>query len=421
MFDLHTHSNLSDGTLPPDKLVETAKALGIRLLALTDHDTVAGIPAASTHAEKLGLPFLCGIELAAEHDERLHILGLGIDTDAHNLRDMVAIQAARRAERNEKTLKLLSDSGMDVTPFLKPTAGVVTRANIAAAMLEAGFCDSVADAFKRFIGRGCPFFVGYEYPSRRDVIETILSAGGLPVIAHPMKMKCDHRALIAELKQYGLWGVEAYYGGTDRASIEYFSSLAREYGLHITCGSDFHGANRPGIKLGCAFRECDELEETVGILLSKYVKSPRRRGLSLNEYQAIVEGIVSTIPEDFFKGLNGGIVITEREKLHSKSRPERPLFILGEYSHGSQTGKYITLYYGSFVRVHGRLRGKAAEDVIRRVIMHEFRHHLEINAGQHDLEYEDDASDAGYLESLNDASEPSSPPVFTTYGDEYKL
>lgn len=415
MFDLHTHSNFSDGTLPPEKLIEEASNSGLTLMSLTDHDTALGVPRARAAANRLGLPFLCGIELEAECEDELHILGLGIDPFAPKLRGIVALQDRRRDERNERVFELLLRDGMDIRPFMPETSGTVTRANMARAMADAGFARSVNDAFRSYLGRGQRYYVPQLHPSMPQVVDAIRASGGVAVLAHPMKMKVDHRRLIEAMKAEGLWGVEAYYGNFDEETTAYFSALAKEFALRPTCGSDFHGSNRPGVTLGCSWRDTEELRVTEGLLLSRFCR--RRGGLTLNEFQRAADSITSELPEEFFKGLNGGVVIAERAKLHKKSLPERPLYILGEYRHGGPEGCYITLYYGSFLKTKGHLRGKELEDELRRVILHEFRHHLEIRAGEHDLEYEDDLSIAEYLDGESADEAPSS----TTYSSPFRF
>lgn len=437
MFDLHTHSYFSDGTLPPEKLIEGASEAGLELIALTDHDTLKGLPRARAEAERLGVPFLCGIELEAEYEDQLHILGLGVDPRDRGLCALIALQDARRTERNEAMFDLLERAGMDVRPFMKEARGAVTRANIARGMLEAGFVSSINEAFRSYLGRGKPFYVPQAHPGPEEVIDAIRRAGGVSVLAHPMNMAVDHRALFDELRACGLWGAEAYYGTADSETVEYFCALAREYRLRPTCGSDFHGANRPGTTLGCSWRDTAELSVSLRMLRARFGitgDSPlgRRRGVvsrgvTLNEYQLTADRIVSELPQEFFIGLNGGVVITERTKLHKKSRPERPLYILGEYHHGGGEGCYITLYYGSFMRTRGHLRGREVEDELRRIILHEFRHHLEIRAGEHDLEYEDEDRIDAYCAEY-ESPVPAGPqirpaniaqPTSTTYKDPF--
>ena len=271
MYDLHTHSNFSDGTLPPEKLIEEAKARGLSLLALCDHDTVAGLPFAARAAKEVGLPFINGTVLEADFTAQLHILGLGVDPEGAKLKTLIAGFSERRAIRNEKLLQKLADGGMSVYDYLETTNGLPNKSNIAQAMVKAGYCGTVTEAFDRYLRRGRPFHVRQEYPSMPEVMEAIIDAGGLPVLAHPMKMDCDHRALVKDMTDHGLWGVEAYYSSATEEQTEFFRSLAREFGLHPTCGSDFHGPHRPEAQLGCAWRDVEELRETEEILKKRTI------------------------------------------------------------------------------------------------------------------------------------------------------
>lgn len=432
MFDLHTHSNFSDGTLPPEKLIEEAKASGLSLVALTDHDTAAGIPIARAAAHVRRMPFLPGIEMEAEYSDQLHILGLGVDPRSEHLAALIALQNVRRNKRNDATFALLEKDGLYVRPFIDPAPGTLTRANIAAALYKAGHCSSISEAFRRYLGRGNPYYVPQPHPDKLEVLEAISEAGGISVLAHPMKMKCNHRGLLRELRAAGLWGVEAYYGASPEEHSNEFSELAREFGLRITCGSDFHGLNRPGVALGCAYRPVPELDEAERELFSRFPglgalsrpirRQPARRVLTLNEFQLYAERAAAQLPQDLFIGLNGGVVISERAKLHKKSLPGRPLYIMGEYHYGGGEGRYITLYYGSFRAVHGTDSPEELAERVKAVLLHEFRHHLETRAGEHDLEYEDDASIAEYLEE--NAPRPADMarvprPTSVTYGDPY--
>jgi predicted metal-dependent phosphoesterase TrpH len=403
MYDLHTHSDFSDGSLPPEKLIEEARAKRLTLLALCDHDSTAGLLRAGRAAAVLGVPFINGTEIEADFTAQLHILGLGVDPKGKKLKALMDLHAARRAERNERLLKKLADAGMDVYDHLPPVNGLPNKSVIAQALTAAGFCSSVGEAFDRFLSRGRPFDVRQEYPQMSVVLDAITDAGGLPVLAHPMKMDCDHRALISDMKERGLWGVEAYYSSASASQTRYFCSLAREFGLAVTCGSDFHGPHRPEAQLGCAWRDVPELIETEAFLKERFgtrtVNFTRgvRRTFSMDEFCAAADRAAAELPDDLYIGLNGGVVISPAAKQHAKSIPSRPLFVLGEYHHGGPEGSYITLYYGSFSRVRPGLSGSALTEEISRVLKHEFRHHLEIRAGEHDLEYEDDMTVAAYL------------------------
>ena len=189
MFDLHTHSDFSDGTLPPEKLIEEAAKSGLRLIALTDHDTAGGVKRAAARARELAVGFLRGIEMEARYEDQLHILGLGIDPESEHIAELIRLQAERREARNAEVLRLLKKDGMDAEAFLEPTQGTVTRANMARAMADAGFARSVNDAFRSYLGRGQRYYVPQLHPSMPQVVDAIRASGGVAVLAHPMKMK----------------------------------------------------------------------------------------------------------------------------------------------------------------------------------------------------------------------------------------
>ncbi len=265
-YDLHTHTYYSDGTASPEELIHGAVSAGLSLVALTDHDTTEGVARARAAAAESRLPFLCGAEIEAEYCAKLHILALGVDIASPGLVNMLEIQEQRRCERNGRMLKRLAEAGYDAREFYRPSIGCTTRTHIANALIEAGFAVSIADAFTRLIGRYSPYFIACEHPTMRQVVECIMEAGGKAVLAHPHKMRCDHAELVKSLADCGLWGVEVYYPGTTEENIALFSSLARAHGLNITCGSDFHGDNRPEALLGCAWRNTPELEKSYEII-----------------------------------------------------------------------------------------------------------------------------------------------------------
>lgn len=271
MYDTHTHSDFSDGAFPPEKLIEEAHLAGLTLVGLTDHDTIAGLPRAAEAAKKQGIPLLPGTEIEADFTSELHILGLGVDPEGTKLKKLMGDFAERRVERNDRLLKMLADAGMSVYDHLAPTNGLINKSNIALAMVDAGYCGTPREAFSKYLGSGRPFDVRQKYPSMPEVMDAILDAGGYPVLAHPMKMICDHRRLIKDMLKHGLWGVEAYYSTATPFDTAYFLVLAEEFGLHPTCGSDFHGPHRPEAQLGCAWRDTEELIITEELLREKCV------------------------------------------------------------------------------------------------------------------------------------------------------
>ena len=240
-YDLHTHSCRSDGRLTPAALVHKAKEEGVLYLALTDHDTTAGIEEAAAAGNTLGVKVLPGIELDVEADYDLHLLGLGIRPEA--MAEYAEKNLRRRKERNLEILKKLRKAGLDVV--LPEPDGVPTRLHMAEAIVAAGYAGDIAGAFSHYLVRGAP---GYAYSRRiesREAMELIHRAGGVAVLAHPCKLKCDDVALIRRLANEGLNGIEAFYPAATAGQRSRHTDLARQMGLLVTCGSDFHGGSRP--------------------------------------------------------------------------------------------------------------------------------------------------------------------------------
>ena len=216
-MDLHTHSHYSDGDLAPADIVRCAQEAGVTLLAVTDHDSMDGV---------------------AE-----------------------ALEAGRREG--------LTAAGYDVAPYLPAAQGVTTRLHIALALIRAGFANDTADAFQRFLRRGTPGFAALQRPGPAHVIALLREAGGIPVLAHPCHLRGNVHAIVQELVDLGIGGIEAYYTTSSPGQTALFSSLAAQHGLLVTCGSDFHGANRPAAQLGCAWTPAPALDQTRRALMQR--------------------------------------------------------------------------------------------------------------------------------------------------------
>lgn len=269
-LDLHLHSCMSDGSCRPAEVVRLAKEAGVVMLALTDHDTLDGLAEAQEAAEESGLTFLPGVEIDTEFPETLHLLGLDFDPENAKLRETLQAVGDRRKERNEIMLQKLAALGCDVRPWLEVQEGTMTRLHIARALCTGGYAKDIKDAFRRYLAPGMPGYAAVRRLSPAEAIRLVLDAGGVPVVAHPCQLKCNVRRLIAELTEVGLMGVEAYYSSATQGQIAEHVSIARQNGLLVTCGSDFHGANRPGVVPGCAFRETETLETTRAFFLKRH-------------------------------------------------------------------------------------------------------------------------------------------------------
>ncbi len=246
--DLHIHSLASDGTFTPTEVVNRAGELGIHALALTDHDTVAGVAEAAEAARSAGLDFIPGIEMGSDVGDRdIHILGYFVDYEAAAFLNYLTDLKDKRLTRAAEMCERLTAAGMPLTldDALRQTSnGLLTRAHIARAVVAAGYARNLGEVFELHLGNGKPCFVPKDNFTAGDVIEAIKTAGGVPVLAHPQLSHADEK--IPELVEQGLMGLEGYCLDHKRHDIDRYLTLADQYGLVITGGSDCHGPRTPG-------------------------------------------------------------------------------------------------------------------------------------------------------------------------------
>lgn len=260
-FDFHTHSTCSDGSDTPEALVRRARDIGVRFLALTDHDTMDGYQEAAAAGERYGVAILAGVEMDTEFPEELHILGLGVNPASPVLVSALNTARERRNLRNARMLSKLAAAGYDVSGRVAH-GGTVTRLHIARALVAAGHASSLPEAFSRFLSRGGVGYCTVERFTPEQVIDIITAAGGIAALAHPCHLACPVHALVARLKDAGLGGIEAYYPTSTDGQTKLFLSLAKQYGLIVTAGSDYHGPERPRNPLGGAWIDVPELQAT---------------------------------------------------------------------------------------------------------------------------------------------------------------
>jgi len=257
IIDLHVHTTASDGSLTPREVVRRAKALGLKAIAVTDHDTVAGVEEALEEGILCGLEVIPGIEISVDVTKgTCHLLGYFIDYKEKDLlKRLLFIQRARE-ERNLKMLQKLKALGIDLTlEEVKAQAkdGQICRPHFALAMIKKGYVSSVDEAFERFLKKGGPAYVEKFRLSPEEAIRMILQSKGIPVLAHPFTLeleKEEFETFLKELKQHGLKGIEAYYPDHTLEQTEFYERLGKKYGLLITGGTDFHGPPREEIELG---------------------------------------------------------------------------------------------------------------------------------------------------------------------------
>ena len=258
-IDLHTHSNASDGTCSPTRVVEIALQKGLRAVALTDHDTVQGIDEALAAANAFGnqIQVIPGTELSVAYKKGdIHIVGLFINHHNSGFQKMTSLLIQRRQERNEKMAANLQKAGIPITveDLTKDNPEtVVTRAHFARFLVEKQIVPSVQDAFRKYLDTSTPYYVPREYIQPEEGISLIRHAGGVPVLAHPLHYNLapnELEALIRRLVKAGLMGIEVMYSNHSTQDEFYARSLAKKYGLMPSGGSDFHGSNKPAIDIG---------------------------------------------------------------------------------------------------------------------------------------------------------------------------
>lgn len=260
-IDLHTHTTASDGAMSPTQLVTFAKQSGIGAIAVTDHDTTAGLDEAMLAGESLGLEVIPGIELSADYPREMHILGLFIDPHSPSIAAALENLQEFRAERNQKMIDNLRRQGFDLTAedvlHHKPggTLSSLGRIHMALALVEKGYAKTVKEAFSQYLTGGSEAYVSRQKFSPRECLDLIHSAGGSAFLAHPIysEKEADRlEALVAKLKHWGLDGIECLHSELDADFSELCFALCQRYGLMASGGSDFHGANKPHVKIGQA-------------------------------------------------------------------------------------------------------------------------------------------------------------------------
>jgi len=261
-IDLHVHSNASDGTLSPSELVHYAIEKELAAIALTDHDTVLGIKEAmetATTFRNKGIDFslIPGVEISAGFRKRdIHILGLFVDYTNAYLLAQLDWAVKNREARNEKMAENLRKAGLSITVEelrQEDPKAILTRAHFAKLLYKKGYVKNVKDAFTKFLDENGPYYVNRDYISPEGAIALIKEAGGIPILAHPLLYHLNEReidALVGNLTEAGLAGIEAIYANNVSNDEAFARSLARKYNLLISGGSDFHGSIKPDIDLG---------------------------------------------------------------------------------------------------------------------------------------------------------------------------
>jgi len=266
IIDLHTHSNRSDGSLTPTELIARAIAAGVSVLALTDHDTTAGLEEARGAAQGTGLRLVPGVELSASwRAQAIHILGLWIDPAAPQLRRRLDSQAERRRLRMHKICARLGTLGLPGEALLAAVErqpGVPTRAHLAAALVAGGHIGRADDAFRKYLGKGKPAHFAAEWPPLPEIVGWIREAGGVACLAHPARYALSagaRRQMLTDFAAAGGSALEVVTGANGAHHVEASTMLAINFGFTGSIGSDFHNPDQTWNPLGRSLKLPDRV------------------------------------------------------------------------------------------------------------------------------------------------------------------
>ena len=261
MIDLHTHTNESDGSCTSLELVDHALATGLEALAISDHDTFAGYDLAVEPARSYGLDLVCAIELSTRMrgDKRrtVHVLAYFLHAPpTAEFREWVGQLLASRRERNVRLVEKLQSMGVPIELSEVERIGrtLTGRPHFARVLIQKGFAKDYDDAFRRYFGESGPAYVERQGPDVSEAAEQVAAAGGLAVVAHPIRLgvrdAAVEEAVIRELRDAGLGGIEVYHSDHAPADVARYGAIAKKYQMAVTGGSDFHGDAKPDVELG---------------------------------------------------------------------------------------------------------------------------------------------------------------------------
>jgi 3',5'-nucleoside bisphosphate phosphatase len=263
LIDLHVHTSASDGTFSPREVVFLAHRQGLKAIAITDHDTIAGNESACEAGREVGVEVIPGVEISVEIEmprRPIHILGYFIDHTSERLHSELTSLIRYREERNPQIIQRLNSLGVQITYEEVKTAagpGTIGRPHVAQVLVQKGYVKDGDEAFKKYLRRGAPAYVEKKRLSPEEGITLIRDAGGIPVLAHPFTiegMKVNAlEAFILRFREYGIQGVEVYYSLHTSQQTSLLETIARKHSLLTTGGSDFHGDQKPKVFLGKGF------------------------------------------------------------------------------------------------------------------------------------------------------------------------
>lgn len=257
LIDLHIHTTASDGSLSPSEAVALAVKAGMKSIAITDHDTADGIDEAAGAAVKYGIELVPGIELSVDYKGKgIHILGYFIDTENEHLRSLLNWVISERERRNELIARAMREDGIAVSVdalHKKHPDSVIGRPHFSAELVAAGKVESVKEGFDKYLSPGGRYYRKREYIPMDMAFDALRKCGAKAVFAHPLQYRFSHGELLeltALLKEKGIVGMECIYSVYSPEESAYLKTIAADFGLCVTGGSDFHGAGKPHISIG---------------------------------------------------------------------------------------------------------------------------------------------------------------------------
>lgn len=272
--DLHVHTTASDGSMTPSEIVKYAYSKGLKAIAITDHDTIDGVKEALKTGKELGIQVIPGVEIGVEYEKEMHMLGYFSEDNYMKISDILEQLRKSRDERNPKVINKLRDFGIDITmeEVVEEAKGkVIARPHIAQVLVKKGYVKDMGDAFKRFLGSGQIAYFKKDKISPEKAIQEIITAGGIPVLAHPTHLGLSYgelNALLTRLVKAGLKGIEVFYVDNTVEDTGNTLRLAIEHKIIATGGSDFHGKNKPNIDIGVGKGNLKIPEEALQALMT---------------------------------------------------------------------------------------------------------------------------------------------------------
>jgi predicted metal-dependent phosphoesterase TrpH len=262
MIDLHSHTDQSDGTFTAEELIAEAARIGLKALAITDHDTFRGYDMAVPFAKDAGLELICGIELSTRFGGlSVHLLGyFPVQPPTAEFRGWLDFLLESRRDRNRRLIEKLQGLGLEITLEEVERKGrtLTARPHFARVLMEKGYAMDIQDAFEKYLDESAKGYVQRQEVPIEEAIQRVTASGGVASLAHPVRVAKNNWSTLAEyvgsMSRMGMRAIEVFHSDHTPENVAYYRSLAARFGLGVTGGSDFHGGNKPLISLGTGLR-----------------------------------------------------------------------------------------------------------------------------------------------------------------------